>query len=578
MIEVDVIDLIEAGETLIDQGNTNQAYSKFKEALKLAPEDPQLYNRLGMLEMSRGQPAKAQSHFEESCNLAPDVSRYHMRLGDSLQRLEKFEEAIQAYARSLELEPRNAPAWNNRGFANFNINRWNEALRCYDESMRSDPSYAVAWYNYGYTLQLSGRLNDSKDYYQRAVELDPDDKIAWNNLANVHYNQGHYERSIEIYKHSLELDDSYVIAINNIGNALDHLHRYEESIPYHEKAIELDPMFHYAWMAKGRALVNLDRPEEGLKFIETSIELEDQDPDYHEALAYCFVALGLFDKARQILNLGLSVDGQHVPCWVALGDVNLELNNRVQALQCYDEAVRAQDVLSRNRMRDLDWMEKGRILLNAGVIHEGFRQYSNAITVASGSSRPYFRKAELLIKNGLVDEARETISRGLEVDPESITGTQLLVKTMDSGEIMDNLEDLISRFPESLQLKQIIGSMLVRDEPSKALELLGKEKWEDLMLRVECHRLLSENEKALAAAVRSIDLRPEKIDGWIAAGWSAFDLGKYGESSDFFDSAMGCDMYCPDALLGKASVLKKMGKDTSHYSQVLADFDLDLVI
>ena len=152
------------------------------------------------------------------------------------------------------------------------------------------------------------------------------------------------------------------------------------------------------------------------------------------------------------------------------------------------------------------------------------------------------------------------------------------MKTMDSGEIMDNLENLISRFPESLQLKQIIGSKLVGDEPLKALELLGKEKWEDLMLRVQCYRLLSENEKALAAAVKSIDLRPENIDGWIAAGWSAFDLGKYDESSDFFDSAMGCDMYCPDALLGKASALKKMGKDTSHYSQVLADLDLDLVI
>ena len=107
-------------------------------------------------------------------------------------------------------------------------------------------------------------------------------------------------------------------------------------------------------------------------------------------------------------------------------------------------------------------------------MHEGFRQYSNAINVALGSSRPYFRKAELLIKNDLINEAREIISRGLEIDPESITGTLLLVKTMDSGEIIDNLENLISRFPESLQLKQIIGSELVGDEPLKALELLGK--------------------------------------------------------------------------------------------------------
>ena len=578
MIKLDVVDLIKAGETHIDQGNPSAAYSKFREALDLAPEDPQLHNRIGMLEMSQGKPSKAFSSFSEACRLAPDVSRYHMRLGDSLQRLERFEEAIQAYARSLEFEPKNAPAWNNRGFANFNVNRWNEALRCYDESMRADPSYAVAWYNYGYTLQLSGRLSDSKDYYQRAVDLDPNDKIAWNNLANVHYNQGHYERSIEIYKKSIELDGEYVIAINNIGNALDHLYRYEESIPYHEKAIELDPTFHYAWMAKGRALTHLDRPEEGIEFIETSIELDNQDPDYHEALSRCFMALGLTDKARQILNLGLSIDGQHVPCWVALGDVNMMLNDRVQALQCYDEAVRAQDILSRNRMRDLDWIEKGKILISSGVVHEGFRQYNNAISVAPETSRPYFRKADVLIKNDLIEEAREVISKGLDLDSDSLTGHKLLIETMNSEEILSNMEDLISKFPNSLTLKKALGSKLSIDEPNKALDFLGEDNWDELMLRVKCYRSLSDYENALESAIEAVNLRPDSIDSWVAAGWIAFDLGEFEQSNDFFDAAIGCDMHCPDALVGKASVLEKLGQDNTIYNHALNKIDPDLVI
>ena len=127
---MDVIDLIKSGEKVLEEGNFKRARSKFLEALALAPEDPQLHNRLGMLEMSQGNPEKAKTYYSKACELAPDVSRYHMRLGDSFQRLGKFEDAIHSYARSLELEPKNAPAWNNRGFANFNINRWNEALRC----------------------------------------------------------------------------------------------------------------------------------------------------------------------------------------------------------------------------------------------------------------------------------------------------------------------------------------------------------------------------------------------------------------------------------------------------------------
>ena len=510
---MDIIDLVKKGESFFEKGDMKNARIKFLEALVLAPEDPQLSNRLGMFEMSQGNPHKAQEYYAEACKLAPDVSRYHMRLGDSFQRLGKFEEAIQSYARSLDLEPRNAPAWNNRGFANFNINRWNEALRCYDESMRSDPSYAVAWYNYGYTLQLSGRLNDSKDYYQRAVELDPEDKIAWNNLANVHYNQGQYERSIEIYQKSLELDPSYVIAVNNIGNALDHLHRYEESIPYHEKAIELDSTFHYAWMAKGRALTRLNRAEEALEYIETSIELDEEDPDYHEALARCYIELGLFDKARQILNLGLSVYGQHVSCWVALGDVNYNIGNKIQALQCYDEAVIAQDTLSRYRMRDLDWIEKGRILDKAGVIHEGFRQHNTAISVASDTSRPYFRKAKLLIKYDKIDEARVLVDKGLAIDSESITGNRLLIKIMDSSEIFSDLETRFDIFKRNSAVSSLLGLKLINDYPEKAIDYLSDQNHEDLILKSQALKRLTKNEEAIFSAEKAIKLKPKNIEG-----------------------------------------------------------------
>ena len=576
-INLDVVDLIKLGEDYLVQGDTINARSKFLDAVVLAPEDPQLHNRLGMLEMSQGNFEQAQKYYTKACALAPDVSRYHMRLGDSLQRLGKYEDSIQSYARSLELEPKNAPAWNNRGFANFNINRWNEALRCYDESMSADPSYAVAWYNYGYTLQLSGRLNESKDYYQKAVELDPEDKIAWNNLANVLYNQGQYERSIEIYKKSLDLDPNYVIAVNNIGNALDHLHRYEESIPYHEKAIELDNNFHYAWMAKGRALTRLNRAEEGLEFIETSIELDDDDPDYHEALCRCYIKLNLLNKARQIVNLGLSIDGQHVPCWIALGDVNFELNNLEQALQCYDEAVQAQDILSRNRMRDLDWIEKGKILEKAGVIHEGIRQYTNAVNVASETSRPYFKKANILIEYDRLDEARDLVSKGLTLDPESITGSKLLLQVMSAEEVIESL-DKYSKFKNHQEISYLIAHKLVDKSPELALTFLSEDNFQALYLKIQCLKLLKRNDEALIKSNKLIDFNPDKIEGWISAGWCSYELENYKDANDYFESALGCDISNPDALVGKALVLKAQSKDYSYYNQALKDIDSNLVI
>ena len=575
---MDVIDLIEEGESLYENGDSSSAKKKFLQASFLAPEDPQIYNRLGMLAMSNSLPNEARVFYEKACNLAPDVARYHMRLGDSLQRLSRYEEAIGAYATSLELEPRNAPAWNNRGFANFNINRWNEALRCYDESMKSDPTYAVAWYNYGYTLQLSGRLNDSKDYYQRAVDLDPSDKIAWNNLANVHYNQGLYERSIELYKESLRLDEEYVIAVNNIGNALDHLHRYEESIYYHEKAIELDSTFHYAWMAKGRALTRLGRPEEGLDFIETSIELESEDPDYHEALGRCFQELNRYDKARQIINLGLSVDGQHVPCWVALGDINMEIGNILQAMQCFDEAVRAQDVLSRNRMRDLDWIEKGRILQTAGVVHEGFRQYTNAIAVTPGTGRPYFRNAQVLIDYNKVVEARKLIVKGLEIDANSLTGHFLLLKTLSGDEIKSRINDF-SIFKDKMpEAQEEIAQKLMQIDPELGLDFLDFNNPKHFLLISRCFFGMKKFPDSLSFANKYINSNPREIEGFLNGGLISIRMENFDEASNFFDMALGIDKKSPDAIYGKGLALKKKGKEYGCYQRILSQIDKELVI
>ena len=575
---MDVVDLIEEGEKHYENGDVSSAKSNFLKASSLAPEDPQIFNRLGMLEMSRNSPDSARVFYEKACTLAPEVARYHMRLGDSLQRLSRYEDAIAAYASSLELEPRNAPAWNNRGFANFNINRWNEALRCYDESIKSDSTYAVAWYNYGYTLQLSGRLNDSKDYYQRAVDLDPSDKIAWNNLANVHYNQGLYERSIDLYKESLKLDEEYVIAVNNIGNALDHLHRYEESISFHEKAIELDSTFHYAWMAKGRALTRLGRPEEGLEFIETSIELDSEDPDYHEALGRCYQSLKLYDKARQIINLGLSVDGQHVPCWVALGDVNLEIGNTLQALQCFDEAVRAQDVLSRNRMRDLDWIEKGRILQAAGVVHEGFRQYSNAISVAPGAGRPYFRNAQILIDFNKFSEARELVEKGLAIDSKSITGKLLLLKTLSGKEIMDRLEEFSFFKGKNSEAQLVIAKKILELNPELALEFLDTGNSNHFLLVSQCFFEIGKMSKSLDFANDYIKSYPRKIEGFLNAGWISIEMRNYSEAISFFDMAMGVDSLSPEAIYGKGLALKNKGESYESYQTILSQIDKELVI
>jgi tetratricopeptide (TPR) repeat protein len=98
------------------------------------------------------------------------------------------------------------------------------------------------------------------------------------------------------------------------------------------------------------------------------------------------------------------------------------------------------------------------------------------------------------------------------------------------------------------------------------------------MNMIICFKNLNNNEMALKLAKQAITIEPYNVNSWIAAGWSAYDLERYKDADNFFNSALGCDIRCPDALFGKASVMKIRGKDYSHFQKALAEVDSKLVI
>ena len=95
---------------------------------------------------------------------------------------------------------------------------------------------------------------------------------------------------------------------------------------------------------------------------------------------------------------------------------------------------------------------------------------------------------------------------------------------------------------------------------------------------VVCFKNLNDNQNDLTLSKLSIIIKPNILNSWGAAGWSAYDLGKYSEADTFFESALGCDMHCPDALFGKASVMKVIGKDYSYYQKALTEIDPEIII
>ena len=183
-----------------------------------------------------------------------------------------------------------------------------------------------------------------------------------------------------------------------------------------------------------------------------------------------------------------------------------------------------------------------------------------------------------MIKYDKINEARLLVDKGLAIDPESIAGNRLLIQIMDSKEIFSNLEIRFDIFKGNMAISSLIGLKLIDDYPEKAIEYLSNQSHENLILKSQALKKLTKYKEAILSAKKAIKLKPNSIEGWILCGWCHFELDNYQESENYFEGALGCDINNPDALLGKALILKSQKKDYSYYNRALESINSDLSI
>ncbi|MCK4399049.1 MAG: tetratricopeptide repeat protein [Methanophagales archaeon] len=88
--------LIDRGRSLLEEGNLDEAYRDFAEALNLEPNSPSTHNNFGRIYYERGLCEKAKSEYEKAIDLKPDLAEAYYNLGliykdeDQIERAERL--------------------------------------------------------------------------------------------------------------------------------------------------------------------------------------------------------------------------------------------------------------------------------------------------------------------------------------------------------------------------------------------------------------------------------------------------------------------------------------------------------
>jgi protein O-mannosyl-transferase len=273
------------GDALERKGQTNEAVSQYREAIRLKPAYVDSHYNLGNLLLKQGQTDEAISQFQEVIRLKPadvsaDVDTFY-NLGSAFYKKGQMDEASKQLQEVIHLKPDYAEAHYSLGMIFSLKGLMDEAIKQFQEVIRLKPDYAEAHNWLAVAFDRESRTDEAINQYQEYIRLKPDDADAHYNLGNAFVRKGLMDEAIKQFQEVIRLKPDYVEAYDNLGMALVASGRLDEAVQNYRQAIQADPKRPETFYFLGLTLSQLGRTREVVDSYQAALKL---NPDLAAAL------------------------------------------------------------------------------------------------------------------------------------------------------------------------------------------------------------------------------------------------------------------------------------------------------
>ena len=131
-----IVQNLQRGVGLQQAGRLDEAEAAYRDVLKIAPNNFDALNLLGMVNAQRGNMAAAAEFFQNAAKANDKVAAVWTNLGVTLRATGRAREAVDAYDRALNLDANDAGTYYNKANALKDLQRLEEAIQCFGRADR----------------------------------------------------------------------------------------------------------------------------------------------------------------------------------------------------------------------------------------------------------------------------------------------------------------------------------------------------------------------------------------------------------------------------------------------------------
>lgn len=238
--EKDVVALLQESAALIQSGKFGDAEPILQRSVKIAPENSDAHNLLGIVLDQLNRVADAEREYRTAIRLNPKAVSPLANLGILLAKQKRSDQAIQTFESVLKINPNHSQTIINLGLLYVSAQKFQAAVELLKSAADIQPDSYDIRVNLGIALSQTKHLDDAEKAFTAAMVLAPQNAEPLYQLGLLAAARGEDENAGAYLEKAISLNPDHVLANFMLGELHAKYRQYSKAIPYYEKAVQLD--------------------------------------------------------------------------------------------------------------------------------------------------------------------------------------------------------------------------------------------------------------------------------------------------------------------------------------------------
>jgi len=272
------------GHALMNQGRLDEAESSQRFALQMDPDNSEMEEDLASVLSMKRQFGEAVPHFQRAIRLEPQRPLPYKKLGRALLSLGRGEEADEMFRAYLERDPRKRLVA--QALEHLRQGRKSEGESLLRDALREDPDNIDAMrYLASFMLNEKKSLEDAEALLRRATQLAPDYLEVWMLLGAVLLENARFQAAVPVFEEATRQAPENAETWGRLAQAQARSSRPEDAAASYARALQIQPDIPIMQMGYGHALKTLGDLEGAMKAYRAAIGLRADFGEVYWSLA-----------------------------------------------------------------------------------------------------------------------------------------------------------------------------------------------------------------------------------------------------------------------------------------------------